>query len=82
MRAPPMKGQKQKIRTITVKDMPLEAVIVAYYNTFTKKEGSQKVRKNVIIGIKATEVDGERIPEDKQVWSSCSREFQYEYRAH
>ena len=76
---PPI-GSKEKKRTIRAVDMPAGTKLVAYYNVVTHKEKDVKWKENMIIAIRALEVGGQKIPEDKQIVSSCAKDGAFVYR--
>ena len=76
---PPI-SSKEKKRTIRAVDMSVGTRLIVYYNVVTHKEKDGKSKENVIIAIRALEVDGQKIPEDKQIISSCAKEGAFVYR--
>jgi len=62
-----------QVHTMHVSDMFAGDLLTVYYITRTTKADNAKTTTNWIIALSPAEVDGKKIPEDKQVLISCSQ---------
>jgi len=57
---------------LTAADIPKGTVVVAFYNTETKKVDNKKSTKNIIFAIAFDVWQGQKIPDDRKILYRCS----------
>jgi hypothetical protein len=67
--------------TIEVSSIPAGDELTAFYNPIMTKSGAQKIKENVIIAISYAQHNGKKIPEDKRVIVSCTKQTQWPFKA-
>jgi len=63
-------------------DIPKGTVLVAFYNTQTKKIGDKKIEENMVFAIAFDVWQGKKVPDDKKLVFSCSTQTFATFQVH